>query len=178
MPAAVTARAARADIPPALDGTGAAVGDADGGCSVPAPVAGGVIAAMPAALRCARAEVAGAVRAAVRLGEVIALPGEAAALPGEVAVVPGRAVVPPAEVVMLPGEVPVPPAGTPALPGATAGTVPRTWVRTEVTGAVTPLAVLAPVVTTAWPVLSSWVTDDVAGVLMLLMVPPSEVTAP
>ena len=55
------------------------------------------IAAMPAARRWVRAEVAGAVRAAaVPLGEETVLPGEVLVLPGEAVVVPG-------EVVVMPG---------------------------------------------------------------------------
>jgi hypothetical protein len=47
-------------------------------------------------------------------------------------------------------------------------------VRTEVTGVATLLTVLVAVVTTAWPVLSSWVRAEV----MVLTVPPSEGTVP
>ncbi len=113
MPAAVAARAARAGIPAAPGaepGWAAAVaGDAADGWSVPAGMAGDAIAAMPAARRWARPEVAGAVRAAAPLAEVTALPGEVALLPGEVVVVPG-------EVVVVPGEVPVPPGGVVPVP--------------------------------------------------------------
>jgi hypothetical protein len=51
-------------------------------------------------------------------------------------------------------------------------------VRTEVTGVVTPVTVPVAVVTTAWPVPSTWVRAEVTGVVMLPTVPPSEVTAP
>lgn len=52
--------------------------------------------------------------------------------------------------------------------------MPSGWVRTEVTGVATLLTVLVAVVTTAWPVLSSWVRAEV----MVLTVPPSEGTVP
>ncbi len=48
----------------------------------------------------------------------------------------------------------------------------------ELTGVVTPLTVLVAVVTTAWPVPSTWVSAEVTGAVMLLTVPPSEVTVP
>jgi hypothetical protein len=75
-------------------------------------MAGDAIAAIPAARRCARAEVAGAVRAPTApLAEVTALPGEVTLLAGVVALAPG-------EVVVVPGEVPVPPGGVvPVAPG-------------------------------------------------------------
>ena len=68
----------------------------------------------------------------------------------------------------------------PVLPGegATAWPVPRAWMRTEVTGVVTPVTVPVAVVTTAWPVPSTWVRPEVTGVVMLSTVPPSEVTVP
>jgi hypothetical protein len=107
---------------------------------------GDAIAAMPTASRWARAEVAGAARAAVvPLAEVTALPGEVAVLVGGVAVLVGEVPVVPGEMPVVPGEVPEPPGG--AVP-----------------------------VTTAWPVLSSWVRAEVTGVVMLATVPPSWVT--
>jgi len=115
-PATVAARAAGAGIPAALGaepGWAAAVtGDAADGWSVPAGMAGDAIAAIPAARRWARAEVAGAVRAPTApLAEVTALPGEVTLLAGVVALAPG-------EVVVVPGEVPVPPGGVvPVAPG-------------------------------------------------------------
>jgi hypothetical protein len=179
MPATVAARAAGAGIPAALGagpGWAAAVaGDAADGWSVPAGMAGDAIAAMPAARRWARAEVAGAVRAVTApLAEVTALPGEVTLLAGVVALVPG-------EVVVVPGEVPVPPGGVVPVPpgdGATAWPVLSTGATAEVTGVVTPLTVLVAVVTTAWPVPSTWVRAEVTGVAMLVMVPLSEVTVP
>jgi hypothetical protein len=56
--------------------------------------------------------------------------------------------------------------------------MPRAWVRTEVTGVVTPVTVPGAVVTTAWPVPSSWVRAEVTGAVMLATVPPSEATVP
>jgi hypothetical protein len=56
--------------------------------------------------------------------------------------------------------------------------VPSSWVSAEVTGVVMLPTVLVAVVTTAWPVPRGWVRSDVTGVLMLATVPPSEVTAP
>jgi hypothetical protein len=58
------------------------------------------------------------------------------------------------EVPVVPGEMPVVPGEVPVPPG---GAVP---------------------VTTAWPVLSSWVRAEVTGVVMLATVPPSWVTVP
>jgi hypothetical protein len=129
-------------------------------------MAGDAIAAMPAARRWARAEVAAAVRAVTApLAEVTALPGEVtllagavALVPGAVALVPGAVVVVPGEAVVVPGEVPVPPGGVvpvPPVDGATAWPVFSTGVRAEVTGVVMPLTVLVAVVTTAPPALST-----------------------
>jgi hypothetical protein len=47
-----------------------------------------------------------------------------------------------------------------------------------VTGVVTPLTVLVAVVTTAWPVPSTWVRAEVTGAVMLATVPPGEVPVP
>ena len=118
MPTAVAARAAAADIPAALGaepGCAAAVaGDAADGWSVPPGMDGDAIAVMPLARKCARAEVAGAVRAtAVPLGEKTVLPGEVLVAPGEVLVAPGEVLVAPGEVVVVPGVVVV----LPVLPG-------------------------------------------------------------
>jgi hypothetical protein len=116
MPATVAARAAGVGIPAALGAepgwAAAAAGDAADGWSVPAGMASDAIAAMPAARRWSRAEVAGAVRTVTApLAEVTTLPGEVTLLAGVVALVPG-------EVVVVPGDVPVPPGGAvPAPPG-------------------------------------------------------------
>jgi hypothetical protein len=128
MPAKVAARAAGAGIPAALGAepgcAGAVAGDAADGWSVPVGMAGDAIAAMPAARRWPRAEVAAAVRAAAApVAVVTALPGEVTLLAGEVALVPGEVVVLPGGVVVVPGEVPVPPGGVVPVPpgdGATA----------------------------------------------------------
>jgi hypothetical protein len=122
MPETVAARAAGAGIPAALGaepGWAATVaGDAADGWSAPAGRTSDAMAAMPAARRWVKAEVAGAVRAAaVPVRDATALPDEAAVLAGVVAFVPGEVVVPPGEVPVPPGGVvPVPPGGVVPVP--------------------------------------------------------------
>jgi hypothetical protein len=196
MPAAVAARAAGDGRPAAIAARPvpdeAAAADVAGGWSV----APGREVTAPGARKRARTEAAAVVLAAMVLPGrmtprmVAVLPGAApvplGAMPPLPVVAPvplGGVPVPPGEVpvlpgaLLVPGEDPVPPGAVPAPGGVTtAWAVPSTWLSTEVADVVVPLTELVAVVTIAWVVPGRGVTAEMTGAVMLLTVRPADAT--